>query len=233
VTGAGGSAAGTPVPALHVVTDDAVLGRADFTATAASLMHVGGPRLALHVRGPRTGGGTLYRLAHGLTGAALEAGALLVVNDRVDVALAVGAHAVQLGRRSLPPRDARKVLGEEALLGVSTHDDQEVADAALDGARWIFAGTIHATPSHAAVEPRGPQAVSAACAVAGGVPIVAIGGVTPERVAALTASGAHGVAAIRGVWDAPEPREAVAVYLEALAAARRGNGVEDIAGSEA
>lgn len=208
-----------PVPVLHVVTDDDVLARADFAATAATLMERGGSRIAVHVRGPGTDGGTLYRIAHGLAGAAFGSGALLVVNDRVDVALTAGAGAVQLGRRSLRPQDARRILGVEALLGVSTHSDAEAAEAAAEGAHWIFAGTIHATPSHAELEPRGPGAVAGARRASGGVPVLAIGGVTPEGVAELVAACAYGVAAIRGIWDAPDPVEAAGRYLEALAAA--------------
>lgn len=207
------------IPVLHVVTDDEVLARPDFAATAAALMEKGGGRIAVHVRGPGTDGGTLHHLAHGLAGEAFGSGALLVVNDRVDVALTAGAGAVQLGQRSLPPRDARRILGSDVLLGVSTHNDAEAAEAAADGAQWIFAGTIYATPSHADRVPRGPGAVASARRASGGVPVLAIGGVTPERVAELAAEGAHGVAAIRGIWDAPDPREAAGRYLDALAGA--------------
>jgi thiamine-phosphate pyrophosphorylase len=204
------------VPLLHVVTDDDVLRRPGFTVTAAGLMEAGGARVALHVRGPNTDGGTLYRLAHALAGASFGSGALLVVNDRVDVALTAGAGAVQLGRRSLPPRDARRILGPEALLGVSTHNDAEVAQAAAEGAHWIFVGTIYATPSHPDVRPRGPEAVASARRAAGDVPVVAIGGLTPERTPEVCAAGAYGVAAIRGIWDASDPGEAVRRFVAAL-----------------
>lgn len=210
------------IPLLHAITDDEILSRPDFAATAAALMDEGGERIAVHVRGPATDGGALYRIAHALAGAAFGSGALLVVNDRVDVALTAGAGAVQLGRRSLPPRDASRILGAEVLLGVSTHSDAEVAEAVAEGAHWVFAGTIYATPSHAEWEPRGPQAVTGARSVSGGVPVLAIGGVTPERVAELAAAGAHGIAAIRGIWDAPDPRSAAGRYLEGLAGAARG-----------
>ena len=222
--GHGAEAGAVRVPVLHVVTDDEVLGRPDFPATASALMASGGPRVALHVRGPGTDGGTLYRLAHGLAAEAFGAGALLVVNDRVDVALTAGAGAVQLGRRSLPLRDARRILGADALLGVSTHEDAEVAEAAREGAQWIFVGTIYATPSHADRPARGAEAIASARRVADGVPVLAIGGVTPERAGEVRAAGAYGVAAIRGIWDAPDPIAACGLYLEALADGARPAG---------
>ncbi len=127
-------------------------------------MEAGGRRTALHVRGPHTDGGALFRLTRELLEVAATSGALLVVNDRVDVALAAGAGAVQLGRRSLPTTEARRILGPDARLGVSTHSDGEAAEAAADGAQWIFAGTIYDTPSHAESAARGPDAIVGAAA---------------------------------------------------------------------
>jgi len=213
------------VPVLHVVTDDEVLARTGFLELAAALAEDGGSHMALHVRGPHADGGRLYDLTRALVEPVRGSGGLLVVNDRVDVALAAGAGAVQLGRRSLPPADARRILGADARLGVSTHDDMEAAEASGEGAHWIFAGTIYATPSHQGRVPRGPGAISSARAAVGGVPVLAIGGITPERVATVCRAGAHGVAAIRGIWDAPSPRDALNRYLEALAAVA-GEGAE-------
>jgi thiamine-phosphate pyrophosphorylase len=129
--------------------------------------------------------------------------------------------------------EARGILGPNALLGVSTHTDEEVAEAVGEGAHWVFAGTIHATPSHAERAPRGVDAIAGACRVGRGVPVVAIGGVTPERVGVLRSAGAHGVAAIRGVWDAADPVQAVGRYLEASSPVDRVEAREETAGSEA
>jgi len=225
VTGGRPGSVTARVPALHVVTDDDVLARAEFPGLAAALLSAGGARVALHVRGPRADGGVLYRLTRALLEPARACGALLAVNDRVDVALTAGAGAVHLGRRSLPLAEARRILGPGARVGVSTHDDEEVARAVEEGAHWVFAGTIYETPSHEASAPRGSVAVSGARAAAGGVPVLAIGGVTPERVAEVCHAGAHGVAVIRGIWDAGDPRDALGRYLDALAEAA-GEGAE-------
>jgi thiamine-phosphate diphosphorylase len=212
------------LPRLHVVTDDEILAASRFPEVARALLGVGSGRVALHVRGPRTGGGRLLDIVSELRDDAARGGAWLVVNDRADVALIAGLPAVHLGRRSLPVRAARRVLGPNARLGVSTHTPQEAAQSALDGADWIFAGTTYATPSHPGREGCGPEGVRAAVGAAGRVPVVAIGGVTVERVAELVAAGAHGVAVVRGVWGAADPVAALEKYLEALAKAAGGTG---------
>jgi thiamine-phosphate diphosphorylase len=215
------------VPRLHLVTDDEVLGSADFPRVAGALLDagsVGGAGVALHVRGPRASGRRLYEIVSSLAEGARAAGALLVVNDRVDIALAADLPAVQLGRRSLPVAEARRLLGPGARIGLSTHAADEAARAAAEGADWIFAGTIYATPSHPGRAGCGPEGLPPVVAAAVGTPVLAIGGVTPTRVAEVLAAGAHGVAVVRGVWRARDPAVAARAYLEALAAAQGGDG---------
>jgi len=205
------------LPPLHVVTDDEILGRAGFVETARVLLRAGGRGLALHVRGHGTAGGRLLLVARALADTARSAGAWLVVNDRVDVALADGADGVHLGERSLPVETARRLLGGAGRVGASVHAVGAATDAARQGAEWIFAGTIYATPSHPGLEGRGPGFVAEVAAAAGGVPVLAIGGVTPGRVSEVAAAGAAGVAVIRGVWDAAHPLDAAREYLQELA----------------
>jgi thiamine-phosphate diphosphorylase len=200
------------VPRLHVITDDEVLARRDFLALAADLLRHADGRAALHLRGPRTSGARLYRLAGDLR----RYRPSLVVNDRVDVALAAGIRRVQLGLRSLPPGIARSILGEGALLGVSTHSASAVRAAADGGADWIFVGTIYPTPSHPGEPGRGLSAVQEAVVVGEGLPVLAIGGVGPEHVRGIRAMGAHGAAVIRGIWEAADPLHAINEYLEGL-----------------
>lgn len=199
------------VPPLHVVTDDAVLDRPDVLDVARSLMTAGGPRLAFHLRGPATSGGRLEALAAVLARARTRSGAWLVVNDRVDVAAVVGADGVQLGARSLDVEAAHRVA-PGVRVGVSVHDPRAAARVA--GADWLIGGTIWATPSHPG-RPGGGAGHLAALVAAASAPVVAIGGVTPERVAQARGAGAAGVAAIRGVWDARDPVDALDAYLSA------------------
>ncbi len=171
------------------------------------------------MRGHATAGRRLWEVARAL----VDAGAAVVVNDRVDVALATGARGVQLGRRSLALGDVRRLVGA-AWVGYSAHAAHEVADAAARGADWVFLGPVWATASHPGAAPAGLGALRAAAgggAVAGigALPVVAIGGVTPGRVADALAAGAHGVAVLSGVWGAADPAAAAAAYAAALQAA--------------
>ncbi len=195
------------IPRLHVVTDDGILARAEFGARARSVLEAGGERIALHVRGPRTSGRALHRAAADLIGVARRTGAWLVVNDRVDVALVLGIRKVHLGRRSIPAEAARRILGSDARVGRSVHSAEEVGgdDAPID---YLFAGAVFETPSHAGVPAAGTGVVGRV-ADASPAPVVGIGGITAARAGRVLAAGAHGVAVIRAVWDAPSPADAV------------------------
>ena len=206
------------VPRLHLVTDDAVLAGEDFVARAAEALEAGGRAVALHVRGPHTPGGPLLELARRLTAEARRWGGWLLVNDRVDVAAIAGAHGVHLGERSIAVEIARTLLGKEAVVGVSRHDARGVAEACAEGVAYAFIGAVFATPSHPERAPGGAELVRGAVAVAGGVPIVGIGGITPAGARTVRAAGAHGVAVVRGAWRATRTGEAVQAYLEALEA---------------
>lgn len=198
-----------------MVTDDAVLARTDFSERAAEILAAAGPVLALHVRGPGLSGRRIHELARRLLEPARRAGARLFVNERVDVVLVTGADGVHLGRRSLPVEEARRLLGPGMAIGCSTHSLAEAEDAEGGGADYVFVGAIFASASHPDAAPAGPGLVSA-CTRRLGIPVIAIGGIDVERVSDVRAAGAHGVAAVRGVWGAPSPARAVEAYLNAL-----------------
>jgi thiamine-phosphate pyrophosphorylase len=202
-----------PVPLLHAVTDDAVMARAGFLERAGEVLAAGGARVALHLRAPAATGRAVHDVATRLAELAAGTGALLLVNDRVDVALAAGAHGVQLGRRSLSVADARRLVGAGMLIGASVHDADEAREAAGEGADFLLAGAVYPTTTHPG-EPGGGFRLMEFVSVLG-LPVVAIGGVTPERAGELRRAGAAGMAAIRGVWDAPSPGDAVQRYIEA------------------
>ena len=203
------------VPGLHVVTDDEVLADPRFTARARRLVEAHGDAIALHLRGPRTPPARLLRLGVDLRSATTEAGALLLVNGRADVALAAAADGVHLGQRSLPVAAARS-LRHDWLVGASVHDPDGLTDEAGEAAAdFLLVGTIWTTPSHPGRPGAGVERV-AEVARRVAVPVVAIGGVTPERVASAVSAGAAGVAVLRGVWDSPDVVGAAAEYLRAL-----------------
>ena len=199
------------VPPLHAVTDDAVVARPEFARVAAEVLEAGAAALALHLRAPRTPGRRVYELALALREAAARSGARLIVTDRIDVAAAVGADGVQLGRRSLAPADARRILGPGALIGVSVHSVDEARAAAGD-ADFLVAGAIYPTASHRGESAAGLGLIRDIAAL--GIPVIAIGGVTVDRVGEARKAGAAGIAAIRGIWDETSPTAAARRYIE-------------------
>jgi thiamine-phosphate diphosphorylase len=202
------------VPRLHVVTTLDVLRRPGFTADARRILDLGGA--ALHLRARGDVGRLLLELATSLR-AHPGADGRLLVNDRVDVARIAGAGA-HLPEAGLTPFRARTILGRSLLLGRSVHGHEAAAEG-LPHLDYLLFGHVFATPSKPGLPPAGPEGLVRVVAAAGGLPVIAIGGVTPGRVGALVEAGAHGVAAISGIWDAREPSSAAARYLTALDAA--------------
>ena len=201
------------LPRLHIVTDDARLDLPDFGPRAAALLDAGGADVALHVRGRAHGPRALLDLAEPLAVRALQTGARLLINDRVDVALAlrVGAH---LGGQGIPIAEARRLL-DHALLGFSAHTLAEARRAEAEGADYAFLGTIFPSASHPGRRPAGLPLLERT-APGARIPVLAIGGVTPERAREVRAGGAYGVAVIRGIWEADDATVALRAYLAAL-----------------
>jgi thiamine-phosphate diphosphorylase len=141
---------------------------------------------------------------------------MLVVNDRVDVALSVDVDGAHVGGRSLPVAAARRLLGPERWLGASCHNARQAAAARWDGADYVLLGTIFATPTHPGVAGMGPEGLAATLARLRGCPVIGIGGIDPAKVSDVLRVGAHGVAVVRGVWDAPDPARAVRRYVQAI-----------------
>jgi thiamine-phosphate pyrophosphorylase len=159
------------------------------------------------------------REAYELTLAVLEvcrsAGVLCLVNDRLDVAVAAGADGAHVGADDLPVAAARRVLGPAAVLGATCRDPGAGRAAVEAGASYLGVGPAYATSTKDGLpEPIGPAGVGA---VAGAVdrPVVAIGGVTPQRVPALRAAGAYGIAVVGAI--ARDPERATGDFLKALA----------------
>jgi thiamine-phosphate diphosphorylase len=203
------------LPRLHVVTDDAVLDAPGFEQRARAVLERGGARLALHVRGRHTSTRRLYTLAAALREAAAHSRARLFVNDRVDVALACDADGVQLGRASLPVTDARTMIGHAGAIGYSAHTADEAASAVAAGADFVVFGSVWPTATHPDRPAAGTSTLEAVAAGAR-APVVAIGGVTPDRVAAAAAAGAFGVAIVSGVWHSADAAAATRMYLNAV-----------------
>lgn len=197
------------------MTDRSVLERENVAEQAREVVRTGGPAVALHIRGPALPGRRIYDLVCELIAPARAAGAQLLVNDRVDVALTAGADGVHLGWRSLPVQAARRLLGSQALIGRSTHAAEAAAQAESAGSDYVFVGAIFPSTTHPHVAPAGTALISD-CVQRLRIPVIAIGGIDPPRVADVRNAGAHGVAVIAGVWGAGSVAEAVKEYLNAL-----------------
>lgn len=169
---------------------------------------------AVHLREPDLPAGALYDLALTLR-AVTRGSALLLVHDRLDVALAAGADGVQLGERGLPVAAARQVAGDRLLIGRSVHSAAGAAQAAAEGADLVLVGTIFASASHPDHSPGGVELIRAARSACT-LPLIAIGGIDATNAAHALAAGADGVAVIRAILGAPAIAAAVVELTRAL-----------------
>jgi thiamine-phosphate diphosphorylase len=201
------------IPRLHVVTDDVVLSDPRFLRMARAVLEAGGSGLALHLRGPGATGRALFEAARVLSDAARATGALLLVNGRVDVAMAAGAGGVQLPARGIPVDAARRLLGPSRVIGSSVHSPDE-ARAAAAGADFLLAGTLFPSASHVGRAPAGVAWLRELAEL--GPPVIGIGGIDVGRMAEALEAGADGVAVLRAVWTAPDPAGPVHELLAIL-----------------
>jgi len=144
------------------------------------------------------------------------AGVPLIVNDRVDVALAIDAEGVHVGQDDMPAHLARRLIGSERILGVSAGTVEEARQAERDGADYLGVGDVYGTPTKPdAGVPIGVAGL-AEIARAVSVPVVGIGGITAENAAAVIQAGAAGVAVISAVMGAADPEAAARRLREAM-----------------
>jgi len=159
----------------------------------------------------------LFRLAEECRAITAESRAALIINRRLDVALAAGADGVQLGWTSLAPEDARAVARGRLRIGVSCHDDEQLRAAEAANADYAVLGPVFDTPSkRGLVAPLGLDLFTS-LARGTGVPVLAVGGITAERAGELLGAGATGVAVISAVMAADDPAGATHALLRALA----------------
>ena len=136
--------------------------------------------------------------------AAADAGALFMVNDRCDLALAVEADGVHLGQQDLPIRMARAILGSDKLIGISTHTDAQVTAATASGADYLGFGPIFSPGSKRDHDPVVGIVGLRRIRRLTSLPVFAIGGVVLEHVPAIIGAGANGVAVISAIGQAPD-----------------------------
>ncbi len=178
-------------------------------------------RLGLELRDKSADARELYRTGGKIRDVARPAGVSFLVNDRIDVALSLGADGAHLGGGSIRADDARLLLGGEKLIGLSAHSVEEARRGLDLGADFIALGPLFFTPSKARYgDPLGLGPLKKLAAEGFPLPIYGLGGVNEGNAAEVTAGGARGVAMIRGVLAAPDPSGAARRVLEAVDAGR-------------
>jgi thiamine-phosphate pyrophosphorylase len=193
---------------LYLILDPALSKFRSLEEIAQAALVAGVRMFQLRMKTPHTG--EFYHMASRLAALIKAAQGYCILNDRCDVALAVGADGVHLGQADLPLAEARAIVGQNILIGVSTHNLAQALDAQTGGADYIGFGPIF--PSSTKTNPDPVVGIEGLRDVRARVrlPVVAIGGISPKNAADVVAAGAHGVAVLSAVLAAPDPKSAIA-----------------------
>lgn len=206
-----------PDYSIYLVTDDGCLqGRALIDCVRKALD--GGVTLVQY-RAKTASSAEMYAEALQLKALCDSFNVPLIINDRLDIAMAVGAAGVHLGQDDLPCAAARKILGEDYLIGVSAHNPAEAKAALQSGADYLGCGAVFGTATKADVKKLGTEGLAAICKDKG-LPVVGIGGVTADNYREVRAAGADGAAIVSGILAQPDIRttvEAIAKVSEEFA----------------
>jgi len=171
----------------------------------------------IQLREKDLGGGELFHLAERIKALCDAHHASFLINDRVDVAMAVDADGVHLGGASIPVRTARKLMGDNKLIGVSTHSLKEAEESEQAGADFLAFGPVYFTSSKAPYgEPQGLGPLKKVMEKIS-IPVYAIGGIKADNIGDVKATGVRGVSLISAIVSATYPRAASEKILRALA----------------
>ena len=190
-----------PDYSIYLVTDDGCLqGRALLDCVREALE--GGVTLVQY-RAKTASSAEMYAEALQLKALCDSFNVPLIINDRLDIAMAVGAAGVHLGQDDLPCAAARKILGEDYIIGVSAHNPAEAKVALQSGADYLGCGAVFGTATKADVKKLGTEGLTAICREKG-LPVVGIGGVTADNYREVRAAGADGAAIVSGILAQPD-----------------------------
>ncbi len=207
---------------IYLITDGTGSSPSDLITKVDEAL-AGGIR-AVQLREKGLGGAKLLTLARQMRELTARYNAKLLINDRVDIALLSEADGVHLGHGSMPPDAARRLLGTQRLIGVSTHTLSEAREAEANGADFIVFGPVYYTASKAAYgPPAGAQALKET-ATAIKIPVYGLGGINIENIQEAVDTGCAGVALISAILSAPEVRKSAGALVEALRKRRLKDG---------
>ena len=206
-----------PIGVLHVITDAVLQSRFRHVELAAMAVAGGADTVQFRQKAGTTR--QLVDTAAEMQAVCAQHGVPLIVNDRLDVALAVGSAGVHFGQGDLPVGIGRRLMPKGAILGASARTEERILEAIGAGADYIGFGPIYRTSSKPdAEEPKGLEGLRRMCALAT-CPVIAIGGITAERVGEVIRAGAHGVAVISAVCCQADPEEATRRFVAEIARA--------------
>jgi thiamine-phosphate pyrophosphorylase len=205
---------------LYLITDRQQVPGGDLCAAVEGALR-GGVR-AVQLREKDLSGRELYQLACVMKELTSRYGAKLLINDRLDIALAAGVDGVHLGENSLPLSQVREIAGPDMLIGVSCHDRERALAAQQNGADFITFSPIYFTPSKARYgEPVGTERLAETCRLLR-IPVFALGGIKQETVREVLDRGAHGIALISAILAADDPERAAREMIGLLQGKAQG-----------
>jgi len=209
----------SPDYSLYLVTDDALAGGRSIEWIVAEA--VAGGVTCVQLREKHAESRAYYERARALRERLRPLGIPLIINDRLDIALAAGADGVHLGQGDLPCVEARHIAGPNFLIGISVSTTAEAQAAARDGADYLGISPIFDTPTKTDTPPAtgidGLRAIRAAVSL----PLVAIGGIKAENAAAVVRAGADGIAVVSAIMAVADPRAAARALADVVARARQ------------
>ena len=211
------------IPRLHVLTDETTQTRFSHGELARLALAGGADCVQFREKRPLTTAG-LIEAARAVVEACRAAGAMSVINDRADIALALGAGAVHLGRHDLDAATARRILGNPAIIGGTANSYAEAARVWTTDVDYLGVGPVHGTRSKADPAPTMGLETLARIAADSPKPVIAIGGIGPRHIDGVLRAGAHGVAVLSCVAAAERPRDAAEACAAALNATLKSLG---------
>lgn len=205
-------------PPLHAIVDVTAAGRAGWDPAALASAFLAGGATVLQVRAKDMASAPLLDLCRRIVELARPHAAVVIVNDRVDVAKLAGAAGVHVGQDDLSPAEARAILGLNAIVGFSTHTLEQVERAVLEPISYVAVGPVFGTATKDIGYPAvGLDLVALAARAAGACPVVSIGGITLDNAASVLAAGATSVAVIGDLLATADPQARVGHYVRQLA----------------
>ena len=209
---------GAELPPVYAIVDAGLAARHGWTVPDLAAAYLDGGARLLQLRAQGVASGVLEGWCDAVVARASRYGAAILVNDRADIARLCGAAGVHLGQEDLPVEDARTVLGESAVVGLSTHTVGQLRNALASPVTYVAVGPVHATGTKdTGYPPVGLSLVREAAVLAAAIPVVAIGGITLERAPEALAAGAASVAVIGDLLSGGTPAARVRTYVDRLA----------------